>query len=200
MRLICDESFLLCRSLILCKSDPALLDLAPDSLRSLCYEPRHPQQVDVAVFCAFTSLSRFEIINVASSDAVDWTPLHRLGLEELVMVNSPALVHALRVPTAFRSLRHLHIEDTITPHDHPLHESSDDASDSAHSIAYEADLGKVFTFVPTCLDRFPLEQISCMRDIFNSVDKSSLGLWQEIGNDNPEMITFRKQKGPELAI
>ena len=80
-----------CRRLLLHKSNPFLLKVAPNSLQSLSFEPRSHKRPHHPAIGRLTGLTHLELINVGDSTA-HGIPLHSLGLRELFLNDCPSIV------------------------------------------------------------------------------------------------------------
>lgn len=157
--------------------------------------------MDPAVFTRLTSITRFEIFNQGRHSADDWTPLQRLSLEELIVIDASALIHPLEAPGSFKNLRKLHIQDVESaPIRHlSTDKSFDDSSSDCSEGAVNWPAETIYLSVDELVEKFThLEQISSMRAVFDGVDTESWKLWQEIRSDNPDMITYQKLQSPEV--
>ena len=127
-----------CRSLELRESDPVLLQLAPDTLRLLCFEPPYAQ-LDPAIFRTMSSVNKLELINNALDVKADMTPLQSLPLEELVLINCPNAASAILAPGVLRGVKRLLIDSCEREHTVRSYSSDSDGSDSNDSNSDDHD-------------------------------------------------------------
>ena len=109
----CSNS-LICRYLVLRKTDLCFLALAPSTLRILVYEHKTHTGEDLSLhrITELTSLKRLELIGGHFVDRHYGPSLGGLGLQELVLIDCPeAELFLFTDVTSYSTLASLHIEE-----------------------------------------------------------------------------------------
>ena len=154
-----------CRTLILHKSSPFLLRLAPETLQSLSYEHRSLKKPDHPRIAGLTRLTRLELIGVADCSA-GGLPLHSPALQELLLIECPGLEAAYLDHNNLNSLQRLHIEQNLEAY-------RSGVTDSPAKMAEYKRVGSLVESLPH------LEQVSGRCALFAFGMAEALKSWNE---------------------
>lgn len=109
------------------KSDHVLLGLAPNTLKEFL-EPGSTR-LDPKIFRKMSSVTALVLISKALDFEADCTPLQRLPLERLILIDCPCADSAILAPGALTGLKWLHIDGCEREHEFIADSPSSDAED-----------------------------------------------------------------------
>ena len=122
-------------------TDSELLDLAPDSLKSLSLKwTRTP--LDPAVLGRMTGLTQLRLNDRSLDTQKDCSPMRRLRLQELALIDCPKLLSAVLGSGACKDLRKLHYDNYHKPREQLMEGVSEPqfTSDESDGDNYETEL------------------------------------------------------------
>ncbi len=157
------------------KSDLQLLDLAPESLQSLSFQAsssseEHRRQLRPDNFYKLTGLTQLQLVNEALDIDANCSPLQRLDLQELVLIDCPRADRAILAPGAFRGLEILHIDGCDAERGSPDYDSDASVLEESEQIR----IGSILRGMPH------LKQLSGRSDLFQSGLAGFMEGWQEV--------------------